>query len=1142
MDRKRSPIITSVVLNWHSLRSASMCGVAWVRIHTRACLWLVGLTVLAAAPQVARATTYPAGWAPGDPVDLVLFGTRITGDGFIGVEWDNPRDIREVRVVFPHGERTIPAEAFKIEWWGSVWPDNGTGGWMKLDDPWNGEWVRAEVSGEPASQPASDMAAWVFRFSPLTKKEWKRALESNQYPDKQAPTFRRTLKLRVRNEAGAWPSDVMLAVLGGSRLASNDFRIEFRLPPSGELSGSINLVNGTMIGLLHESRGTAILDWNKWTLRGEPNTPAAFVLRLEYAENKDPNSNDLTRVTVRIGTDPRATGFSFVPQDVLKEADRTMRLPDFKALVTAAASSITLANDPGPQRSWKATVRRRIPERPETSLASAMAGIPRLKPARWVPLGVPSARQEIVVGPLGDWSMWRESLWTDGRDRQRSPFRSTKGNLDALLNTRPDPRFKGEDREGALRYLEEDHLPLIHVEWRTGPIQYRHALAATILLGDVGDDDTRRGDETVVLLTRLEATNTSGDRQTATVNLRYSHDAPISLKEDGIIAIEPPPSVVPAGLTAVRGQLAAAGADRRPIEGWTVLPPVGKGAPSVLRWQASLAPGETRTLYFKQPYVDLLDAAEFARLKEIRFDREVPKMLDYWRKRLAADAVIDVPEPALNHFYAANLWHNVITADRDPKTGLYNEGVGTFAYRVFANETVMIARSMDMRGEHKDAERYLEPMLYYQGSEPLKGRFSTKEGALHGAGEYTHGEYAMNHGFVLWGVADHYFMTRDRAYLERVAPKLVKGCDFLISERKSTMGPEGKPRPPMHGLAPASSLEDVVEYQYWFATNGFFYLGMKRAAQALADIGHPEAKRIAQEAEAYRRDIEVAVREATTKAAAVRLRDGMYIPYVPSRVFHWRHLTEGWIREALYPSLDLATAEVISPDDPLITWMLDELEDNIFFSAESGYGVPDVDKNWFELGGVTLQPCLVDTPFLYMARNEIPAALRSFYNTYALSIYPDVNCFAEWAKRFGVGGGPVYKTSDESRFVMWLRQFLVWENGNRLWLGRAVPRQWLENGKTVRVERAATVFGPMSMTIRSEVDHGRIHATVTLPRRNPPAETWLRLRHPTGKTPARVLVGGTPVAPERVVGEDIRLVPGVGDTSKPVEVTAEYTD
>jgi hypothetical protein len=599
---------------------------------------------------------------------------------------------------------------------------------------------------------------------------------------------------------------------------------------------------------------------------------------------------------------------------------------------------------------------------------------------------------------------------------------------------------------------------------------------------------------------------------------------------------------VPAGLTALRGIISCDQPAGGGAPGWELIPGEDPKASAVLRWQVRLEPNQTRSVYFKTPYVEQLDANELERLKTIRFDEELPRVLDYWRERLDRHMQIDVPDEAVNHFYRANLWHNVITTDRDPHTGLYNQGVGTVQYRVFGNETVMIARSMDMRGEHEEAARFIEPLLHYQGERELKGRFTTKEGAFHSAGLYTHGEYAMNHGFVMWGAADHYLLTRDRAYLESIAPKLVKGCDFVIAQRAATMGQDGDCPSRIHGLSPATSLEDVVEYKYWFATNGYFYLGMKRVAEALADIGHPEAERIAGETEKYRQDIETAVREATTRSAAVGRRDGYFVPYVPSRVDQWRHLTEGWIREGLYPSLHLATAEVLSPDDPVITWMLDELEDNTFFSGASGYGVADCDRTWFERGGLTPQPCLLDTPTVYMARDEIAAALRSFWNTYALLIYPDAHCFAEWAPTFGEGGGPVYKTSDESRFVMWLRQLLIWEDGDVLWLGRAAPREWLQDGKRVRIERAPTRFGPAGLVIESNAADGRIDASVTLPTRNPPAEVWLRLRHPDGKRPKQVTVNGEPLPAERVVGEDVRLWPAEADPSRPVEVSVRYLE
>jgi hypothetical protein len=1096
---------------------------------------LISLLIFSLSVVVYAERISPDKATVGEVVDIALFGRPISGDRFVGVEWNNPRDVYEVRIT---GVNAKLAPSLRLEWWASVWPSNGSGGWMRLDDPWNGKWIRINVRPE-----LNKSGQHVFKFPPLSSEEWHQALKPGQYPNKKSPLFRRTLKMRVIAlpqgvEDEAIQNRLHLSVLGNSYWKEANFDIETRHTHNGTVIGRIEVTNGILLGIQSLPEPCP---------PGESLRMTGRRIKIRYVDNEDLNSNDMTRVTVRFGKDVCATGFSFVPQDILKKG--AIRLSDFSTLVSETSRGLTLANDPGPAGNyWAHPVRKRLRECPEMTREAAMAGIPRLSPVRWVPLGVPSARQEFFVGPDGDWMLSALSLNTDkGRDAKRWVFKKDFGKerqwdkFVAMLDTRMHPKFDGGDREKLRRYLEDGHLPLIHVEWYSGSVRYHHALIATILAGDYGNDVSRRGDETVVLLSKLQLTNTSDTPQLAALNLRYSVNVPLILKDEGIIAVRSSDrDAASEGLFALRGQVSMDMPAGGGTAGWTRQPGGKPESPDILRWQATLKPKEECSIYFKTPFVELLDAEELARLKKISFEKEVPRVMNYWRKRLARGMQIAVPDEALNNFYKANLWHNVITTDRDPLTGLYNQGVATVRYRVFANETSMVARSMDMRGEHTEAQRFLEPMLYYQGKEHLKGRFSTKEGVFHSAGDYTHGEYAMNHGFVLWAVADHYLMTRDRTYLERVAPKLVKGCDFLISERNSTMSANGSARSPKYGLSPASSLEDVVEYQYWFATNAYFYLGMKRVVQALADIGHTEAKRIAAEAEKYRSDIEANIREAATISAVVPLRDGNYIPYVPSRVYQWRHLTEGWIREALYCSLHLAAAEVLSPDDTIVTWMLDELEDNIFFSWQSGYNVADYEQTWFERGGLTLQPCLLDTPIVYMARDEISAALRSFWNTYALLVYPDTQCFAEWARRFGVGGGPVYKTSDESRFIMWLRQLLVWENGDQLWFARATQREWLKDGNVIRIERAPTIFGIAGIVIRSKLSKGKIHATVTLPGRNPPAEVWLRLRHPNGLQPNKVSINGKPIGAERIVGPDIRLVPGAKDLTRPVEVTAEY--
>ena len=1107
-------------------------------------VWLI----CACAAGMARGAP-PGGGDIGSPVDLAEVGSLLRAKTFVGIEWENLREVHEVQVLVPDGEGAAVGSTLQLEWWGGIWPEaafNELGCVLRQDDHWNGRWVRVATGAKEGPAPG----IWRFTFPPLMRKEWEKALRPADYPDGKNPTYRGTLKVRIVSEEGALPEATRLKVFGASRWAAASFDITARLNGQSRVAGRVEVINGRLMEMasLPAPRAT-VVQGADWSAEGIADGQAGVRIRVRYAENKNPRSNDLTRVVVRVGKAEDATGFSFVPQRVMNEG-----LIRVRGLGVTVAESGTEADRASPtaggRKDWDRCVRLRLRDQPEVTYASAMAGLPRLAPAMWIPIGVPSARQEVFIGPNGDWGMWWPSLNTEGRESLRCPFRQpyevkrgrNQPGLYATLDTRADPAFDGKDREGVTRRLEDDRWPVLHAEWRTGAIHHHQVMAATILLGDIADDQRRLGDETVVLLSKLEITNRSDDSETSTVHVRYSHDAGLSLEEDGIVAIEPLKGTeIPEGLTALRGQLSVDRSAGGGIAGWEVLPASEEGKPPLLRWQAELEPGQTRTLYLKQPFVDLLDGVELQRLREISYEEEVPKILAYWRHRLAREMQIDVPDRAINHFYAANLWHNLITTDRDPVTKLYNQFVGTWGYTVFANETVMIARSMDMRGEHLEAERFLAPMLHFQGHQALPGPFPNREGVFHSAGEYTAKcQYTMNHGFVMWGVADHYLFTRDRAYLERVAPRLIKGCDFLIRERRRTMSKRDEPGSRVQGLAPACPLEDISEFKYWFATNGYFYLGMKRVGQALADIEHPQAKRIAEEAELYRGDIERALREATTRAELVRLRDGEFIPFVPTHAFEWRHLSGGWVRDALYCSLHAAMTEVVSPTDPIITWMLDELEDNVFFSRQSGYGLRDVDRHWLERGGVTKQPCLLDTPIVYMARDEIEAALRSFWNTYALLVYPDVQCLAEWATQYGKPGGPFYKTSDESRFIMWLRQLLVWENGDQLWLGRAAPRAWLEDGKVIRVERAPTFFGTAGLVIRSEAARGRIHAEVIVPSRNPPREVWLRLRHPSGKSPARVVVDGRVAGPDRIVGEDIRIIPGEHDAKQPVEITAEY--
>ena len=82
------------------------------------------------------------------------------------------------------------------------------------------------------------------------------------------------------------------------------------------------------------------------------------------------------------------------------------------------------------------------------------------------------------------------------------------------------------------------------------------------------------------------------------------------------------------------------------------------------------------------------------------------------------------------------------------------------------------------------------------------------------------------------------------------------------------------------------------------------------------------------------------------------------------------------------------------------------------------------------------------------------------------------------------------------------------ERGDALWLARATPRAWLEQGSKISVKNAPTYFGTTSYEIVSNVDNGRINATVELPARKAPKEVVLRFRHRKSTAIKAVTVNG----------------------------------
>jgi hypothetical protein len=155
---------------------------------------------------------------------------------------------------------------------------------------------------------------------------------------------------------------------------------------------------------------------------------------------------------------------------------------------------------------------------------------------------------------------------------------------------------------------------------------------------------------------------------------------------------------------------------------------------------------------------------------------------------------------------------------------------------------------------------------------------------------------------------------------------------------------------------------------------------------------------------------------------------------------------------------------------------------------------------------MVFQANLQNPTLVYLRRHEIPAAIRNLYNDFVSCYYPDVNVFTEEYRQWRSPSGPFYKVPDEARFVNRVRDLLVRDDGDELWLASGTPRRWLSTGQRVRFEQMPTNFGPVSVELQAEARE--IKGRILLPSRSPFRNAWLILRVPEQSKLQHVEVNG----------------------------------
>lgn len=457
---------------------------------------------------------------------------------------------------------------------------------------------------------------------------------------------------------------------------------------------------------------------------------------------------------------------------------------------------------------------------------------------------------------------------------------------------------------------------------------------------------------------------------------------------------------------------------------------------------------------------------------------------------------------------------------------------GPHLWGTLAFEVGRVARDMELIGLHPEADRVYKFFLENPGTKS-DGDFLDGNGALevarsmrHDIG-YSHEGTHASTGRLLLAMSERYFLTGDKDWFLKNRDRLQAAADWIIRQRTQYLKDVPNRKDLLvAGLMPPQMLGDYVlpssDWHWYYIANGLDLQGLQRFADVLTDLDPAAGRKYQAEAEAFRKDIRRAV-EKDAALSPVRLgRDGAYHTYIP-RMAYARGLTGPELQAPEFPDTDLfcmnmALAEPFAAYDPnnqaLVdtTDMTDEqgtyaqaAQDKV--AQRKAKGLP-TDDAWFWTPFLILPKAALNAN-AYLLQDDIPNFLRFLGNHYATVTGSDGKLW-EHSHLGQFTKCEIPDNGTAAWFVENFRHMLAMEDGQSLWIARGTPRAWLEQGRKISVANAPTYFGTLAYEITSDVDNGKITASIQAPDRRPMKSIVLRFRHPKAAPIKSVTVNGKP--------------------------------
>jgi hypothetical protein len=615
--------------------------------------------------------------------------------------------------------------------------------------------------------------------------------------------------------------------------------------------------------------------------------------------------------------------------------------------------------------------------------------------------------------------------------------------------------FTGPDRapvEARIRTLEDGHLPVFSYSVSRLGIEYRF----TVFAAPAG------ASRQTVLFVRVSASNPGNARRAAflTSALRYQaeqttempsgdnrfvrpipdgglgqfHQPGEAFRNDWIYSSEHdaflrdgralylfPATPKPALSLTLRSHYnRVRSIDARPLDVQPTTPTL------VASYQVVIEPHESRTFDFKMPLIPVkTDTPEFAEVAGARFDTEHAATTAMWRQTLDRGMRIELPEAKATDTFDASLVYDLMALN--DVEGQAVQTVNDFQYhRFYLRDAADFVRMYDATGYSDIAARVL---AFFPSRQQPDGNFLSQPGQYDGWGE------------ALWAFGEHYRRTHDLAFANAIYPRVVRAVDWLARARAAD---------PL-GIMPKSDVRDNEYVAAHLTGYNFLALDGLRAAIELAKATQHEddARRFQLEYDDFHRQF-FALLDRAIRA------DGGAIPPALDAI--------GWQGTDWGNLLSIVPVPLLDPRDPRVTATLLGSQAS-YQEGITTYTEPD--DGQFLHHYLTIKNTLTE-----LVRGDQQQAIREFYaellhtsSTHAGFEY----AIRPWGSRDFEGNlAPHGWFAADYRNL--LRNMMLREEGDTLHLLSAVSPEWIGSGKTIRVERAPTIFGTTAFTLRMTSD------------------------------------------------------------------------